>query len=213
MNNHNRDFKGIWIPKEVWLSEDLTMQEKLFFVEINSLDNDRGCFANNEYFANFFWISKTRVSEVINSLVAKWYISSTIENSLGNQRILKTLLKESLRGYTRKVEEGLKEKFKHNNTVNNTSNNIYFEQFWKEYPKKVAKDAAYKAYEKAIKRAAPQDILDWLIRYKKHTMSQGKYAPSWKYAQWWLNDSRWTDEYEDVTPTTYQNKSDLYRKL
>ena len=29
-----RAFRGIWIPKEIWLSKDLTLQEKVFIVEI-----------------------------------------------------------------------------------------------------------------------------------------------------------------------------------
>jgi len=70
-----RDFQGIWIPKEIWLSEDLTLQEKVFLVEIKSLDNEDGCYANNEYFSTFFGLSKVRVSEVINSLVDKGFIT------------------------------------------------------------------------------------------------------------------------------------------
>ena len=74
----DRNFKGIWIPKEIWLSEALTLQEKVFLVEIDSLDNEEGCFACNQYFSDFFGVSKVRVSEVINSLVKKRYITSTI---------------------------------------------------------------------------------------------------------------------------------------
>ena len=48
----NRDFKGVWIPKEIWLNTDLSIIEKVLLVEIDSLDNsDRGCFASNEYLA------------------------------------------------------------------------------------------------------------------------------------------------------------------
>jgi hypothetical protein len=119
----NRDFKGIWIPKEIWLSEDLTLQEKVFLVEINSLDGDNGCYANNEYFSKFFGVSKTRVSEIINSLTKKGYITLQLIPEEGNKRILKTLLKKSLRPSQTFVEDPLKEKFKHNNTVNNTENN------------------------------------------------------------------------------------------
>jgi hypothetical protein len=118
-----RDFKGIWIPKEVWLSDKLTLQEKVFLVEINSLDNEDGCYANNRYFAKFFDISITRVSEVINSLVEKGYVESFVKAEEGNKRILKTLLKESLRPSYRKVEDPLKDSFKHNNTLSNSSSN------------------------------------------------------------------------------------------
>jgi hypothetical protein len=119
----NRDFKGIWIPKEIWLAEELTLQEKVFFVEIHSLDNERGCYANNEYFANFFGLSKVRVSEVINSLVEKGFIISEINSEEGNKRILKTLINFPLRPSQTFLEDPHKLSFKHNNTFNNTMNN------------------------------------------------------------------------------------------
>ena len=109
---HKRDFKGVWIPKEIWLSKNLTLQEKVFLVEIDSLDNQEGCFATNQYFADFFGISKTRVSLVIKSLVDKGYI--TLELGRANKRKLKTSLI--------KVKDPLKQKLK---TYNNTYNNIY----------------------------------------------------------------------------------------
>ena len=34
MEKHDRDFKGVWIPKEIWLSENLSLMEKVLFVEI-----------------------------------------------------------------------------------------------------------------------------------------------------------------------------------
>lgn len=70
-----RDFKGVWIPKEVWLSKDLSLQEKVFLVEIDSLDNEDGCFASNRHFADFFNISLGRSSQIINSLEKKGYIT------------------------------------------------------------------------------------------------------------------------------------------
>jgi len=118
----NRDFKGIWIPREIWLSDDLKMQEKIFLVEISSLDNENGCYANNRYFAEFFGISVTRVSLVINNLIEKGYIKATINVSEGNKRILKTLFKESLEPSQTKVNDPHKQKLKHNNTISNSFN-------------------------------------------------------------------------------------------
>ena len=69
-----RDFKGVWIPKEIWLSTDLKVMEKLILVEIDSLDNEDGCFASNEHFSKFFSLSKNRCSEIIKSLEKKGYI-------------------------------------------------------------------------------------------------------------------------------------------
>ena len=75
-----RDFKGIWIPREVWLASDLSLMEKVLFVEIHSLDNERGCFATNAYFAQFFYTSGRQIARVIASLKKKGFISVAIEN-------------------------------------------------------------------------------------------------------------------------------------
>lgn len=64
----SRDFKGIWIPKEIWLNEDLTMLEKIIFVEIDSLDNKNHCIAGNEYFAKFCNCSESKISKAIKKL-------------------------------------------------------------------------------------------------------------------------------------------------
>lgn len=69
-----RDFKGIWIPKEIWLNEDLTLEEKGFLVEINVLDNGNGCRVSDEYFSKFFQIQKNKCSEIINALEKKGFI-------------------------------------------------------------------------------------------------------------------------------------------
>ena len=76
-NKSNRDFKGIWIPKKIWLAKGLTWMEKLFLKEIDSLNNKNGCFASNKYFANFFNLSEHRCSQIINALIKKKYIKST----------------------------------------------------------------------------------------------------------------------------------------
>lgn len=70
----NRKFLGIWIPAEIWLSSDLSLQEKVFLVEINSLDNEDGCYATNDYFSKFFGLSKNRCSEIIKGLEKKGLI-------------------------------------------------------------------------------------------------------------------------------------------
>ena len=120
--------KGIWIPKEIWEREDLTVMERLFYSEITSLDNKDGCFAGNQYFATLFSISKTRVSVIINSLVSKKYLTSIIIYKEGTKQILKRVLNNSYTGYITKFKEGyirkqgepIKDKFIDNNTVNNT---------------------------------------------------------------------------------------------
>lgn len=66
--------RGIWIPTEIWQNEDLTVTEKLFIVKINALDGEKGCYASNRYFSEFFKLSKSRCSAVIKNLKDKGYI-------------------------------------------------------------------------------------------------------------------------------------------
>ena len=47
------EFLGVWIPREVWLDERLSMIDKGILTEITSLDNENHCSAGNEYFAKF----------------------------------------------------------------------------------------------------------------------------------------------------------------
>ncbi|QUH28244.1 helix-turn-helix domain-containing protein [Vallitalea guaymasensis] len=135
-----RDFKGIWIPKEIWLSQSLTTQEKLFLVEIDSLDNNGGCYAMNEHFSNFFKLSKNRCSEVIKSLETKGFIKinyikegkqiiKRVINVINKQRLLSEDNEDPLRDTEdplRHVDRPPSENLVESNTVsNNTVSNIY----------------------------------------------------------------------------------------
>lgn len=114
----NRGFKGIWIPASSWLDENLSIQEMLFLAEIDSLDtNEQGCFASNKHFSDFFGLSKSRSSEIINSLANKNYIN--IKYSVEGKEVKKRVIKvfgKSKRGI-RNPEEGYSE----NTTGSNTS--------------------------------------------------------------------------------------------
>lgn len=131
-----RDFKGVWIPKEIWLSTDLKVMEKLILVEIDSLDNEDGCFASNEHFSKFFSLSKNRCSEIIKSLEKKGYIKIDYIYQEGSKAISRRVIRcvrnidggiRNIDNPTRKTEEGYSEKCEDNNTsfsntFNNTSN-------------------------------------------------------------------------------------------
>lgn len=119
----SRGFKGIWIPKEIWESNEISMQEKIFLAEIHSLDNEQGCIASNAYFAKFFNLSKGSVSRIISSLKSKGYISVTLiykENKEVDKRIIRCI---SYGNKEIKVVEKSQEKSKstHNVSVEFTS--------------------------------------------------------------------------------------------
>ena len=100
---NNRDFKGVWIPKHIWLKTELSWMEKLFLVEIDSLDNEKHCFASNSYFADFFQLSKARCTQVIKSLETKGYLTIHLERK--GKQVIKRILIINSEKYT---EEGSK---------------------------------------------------------------------------------------------------------
>lgn len=116
-----RKFKGIWIPSNVWLSKELTTNEKLFLVEIDSLDNEDGCFASNAYFSEFFDISKGRCTQIIKSLEAKGYIKITLIRK--GKQVVKRLIRvvNKLNNPSENIKHPYLENDEDNNTLfNNT---------------------------------------------------------------------------------------------
>lgn len=88
-----RNFDGIWIPKSVWESKDLGWIEKLVLVEIDRLDKCVGCYASNQYFSDFFNLSKRRIIEIITSLIDKGYVEREIIYKTGTKEVEKRILR------------------------------------------------------------------------------------------------------------------------
>ena len=127
MMKENRDFKGVWIPKEIWLNNDLSIIEKVLLVEIDSLDNsDRGCFASNEYLAKFVQLSEGRVANIISDLKKRKFIIQVFFD--GRNRGLRinkseSSFNENVKAESTKTGKQPTQKREYNNTENKTSNN------------------------------------------------------------------------------------------
>lgn len=130
IKDKGRRFEGIWIPRDIWLCNDLNIMEKVFLVEIRSLDNEDGCYANNQYFSEFFGVGKTRCSQIINSLKEKDLLQIDFQKK-GKQIIKRTIkIKELevfnfLKGGIENIKGGYLEKCKDNSIlINNTVSTI-----------------------------------------------------------------------------------------
>lgn len=84
-----RAFKGVWIPAEIWLNNELTIAEKALFAEIDSLDGENGCFASNEYLAKFCNTSESFITKAISKLKKMGYIKT--ESFDGRTRVLRVV--------------------------------------------------------------------------------------------------------------------------
>lgn len=108
-----RAFRGVWIPAEIWLNRELSLQEKVMLIEIDSLQHpQKGCFKSNKKLAEFFGLSPNRVSEVISSLKKKgWVTVKQVRDGkqIVERRIFMKRPLETAPSGTRKTEEGYSE--------------------------------------------------------------------------------------------------------
>lgn len=91
----NQSIEQVLITKQamsLYQSKKITIHEALMLSIITALDNEKGCFATNRYFANNLPFEVERVKEIIKSLIKKGYIKSTmIENN--TKRVLRIVTK------------------------------------------------------------------------------------------------------------------------
>lgn len=79
-NTTSNTMEGLWIDLDILNDTNLSLQEKLTLAIIRALDKNNGCFASNKYFAQLLQVTSKRASDIIQSLITKNYITSTIED-------------------------------------------------------------------------------------------------------------------------------------
>lgn len=157
----NRDFKGVWIPREVWLDSRLTALDKMILTEIDSLDlGERGCFASNQYLAEFCHCSERKVSESISALIKYKYIY--VQSFDGRTRELKSRLAFFAR-QTSKICEADTQNLRHNNIDNNIDD---IKESKKE--KNKTKEADKRTYDDILKETiSDKELLDRFAEFIK----------------------------------------------
>lgn len=128
-----RDFKGIWIPAEVWLDERLNPLEKVILMEIDSLDcGEKGCYASNEYIAGFCQCSESKVAHAVTRLVEIGYVSR--KSFDGRQRILQSRLAKFARQNSKVCKSDV-QNLQESNIDSNIDINSSIKKEYKESPK------------------------------------------------------------------------------
>ena len=213
-NNNKRDFKGIWVPKEIWFEKKLNFQEKLLLAEIDSLDNEDGCIASNKYFSEFFNLSETQISIYISKLKKLEYIYQ--EKFDGRRRILhstlrilKGRLKENLKADLKKTKKQTLRKLKIYNKDNNKDNNKVYNYTEKD---KFLTDLLYKLIKQNYPFLKEKDYLKDYAEMNKLNRIDG-----WTYEQikyiinWSQNDSFWRQNIRSVSKLRKQFSSLVIR--
>ena len=199
-----REWRGVWIPKEVWLDERLNPLEKVILFEIDSLDKtDSGCFASNEYIAKFCQCSEWKVSNAITKLVSLGYIriaafdgrKRTIKSCLGFSLIQPCEFPNSDLGISQDIN------IRDSNTSNKNKVSISsidddFSKFWEAYPRKDGKQDAIKAWKSLKPNADLQRVI--LDDIRRRMESGGAWYKTEKrfikMAGAYLRGRRWEDE-------------------
>ena len=198
-----RDFKGVWIPKEVWLDKRLSMLDKGILTEIDSLDmGENGCFASNEHLAEFCQCSLTKVSTSISKLIEFGYVS--VVSFDGRKRFLKSRLSKSERQTFKNCEADF-QKVKDSNTsirplnkpdISISSIDDDFSKFWAAYPRKDGKTDALKAWKSLKPNADLQRVI--LNDIRRRMESGGAWYRTEKrfikLPASYLRGRRWEDE-------------------
>lgn len=122
VQSYERDFKGIWIPKQIWLDKRLSALDKIILAEIDSLDcGERGCYASNRALSEFCQCSEAKITKSISKLISLGYLY--IQSFDGRQRQIRSRLVENTK-QTRKKYEADSQKIQEINIDNNIFNNI-----------------------------------------------------------------------------------------
>lgn len=125
-----RQFKGIWIPAEIWLDRNLSWNEKILLLEVDSFTgNGQLCFFSNDYLAELLGVSDRQVRTYISHLVELGYLAQPVFD--GRTRYLESRLGDFQAEWKSTSGQGgsklpgrVEVNFRHNNTkvINNDIN-------------------------------------------------------------------------------------------
>lgn len=87
-----KEFKGIWLPKEVIKNTNLNDKEKMIYAMILSLSKNQECTVTNAYIPKIFNITTIQVSRVINSLKKKGFIKVNLIYKQNSKEIQKRVI-------------------------------------------------------------------------------------------------------------------------
>lgn len=73
-----REFKGVWIPAEIWLDKNLTLVEKAMLAEIDSFTgNGRSFMKSNETIQAEYGISRNTIGRSLRKLAERGFVEIT----------------------------------------------------------------------------------------------------------------------------------------
>lgn len=84
---------GLWIPKDILLNNELSLQEKILLSSIQHLSKDGECYASNHYFAELLGVSKKRVEGILKRLSDSRYIARRVTYKENSKQVDKRFIR------------------------------------------------------------------------------------------------------------------------
>ena len=73
-----RQFKGIWIPAEIWETRELSWNEKVVLLEIDSFTaSGKDCFISDEYIGELVGVNERTARRILSKLISLGYVKKT----------------------------------------------------------------------------------------------------------------------------------------
>lgn len=187
-----REFKGVWIPSEIWLDARLTLVEKALYAEIDSFSgNGRTFHKSNETIQLEYGVSRPTISKAIKKLTDLGFISAAFDGRMrhltvqADRKILSGRGKESF-GQTVKNLRAEGKNSTSTNTVERTEENTSKKRGTR--PKDL--DEVLESFKEV--GAEESEALAFFDYYEANGWTQGRNKPikDWKAAaRGWIRRS------------------------
>jgi DNA-binding MarR family transcriptional regulator len=187
-----RNFKGVWIPSEIWLDARLTLVEKALYAEIDSFSgNDRTFHKSNDTIQSEYGVSRPTISKAIKNLESLGFIEATFD---GRVRHLTVQADRKIFTGSRKESFGQQEKNLRAEGKNSTSTNTIEKTDKNTSKKRGARPRDLDEVLESFKEvgAEESEALAFFDYYEANGWTQGRNKPikDWKAAaRGWIRRS------------------------
>lgn len=187
-----REFKGVWIPAEIWLDARLTLVEKALYAEIDSFSGNGKTFHKaNETIQLEYGVSRPTISKAIKKLTDLGFIEAAFD---GRTRHLVVQADRKIFTGSRKNSFGQQEKNLRAEGKNSTSTNTIERTVDNTSKKRGARPKGLEEVLESFKEvgAEESEALAFFDYYEANGWTQGRNKPikDWKAAaRGWIRRS------------------------